>query len=43
LRIREYVAEYLQLDENGVGNPSYSYPVHSLYLDSDAAASLIRA
>jgi len=39
LRIREYVAEYLLLDENGVGKPSYSYPVHSLYVDSDELAT----
>jgi len=39
LRVRGYVAEYLQLDENGVGKPSYSYPVHSLYLDSDELAT----
>jgi len=32
--IREYVAAHLELDENGVGKPQYSYPVHSLYLDS---------
>src|SRR5882762_1539599 len=35
LQIREYVRSYLELDENGVGKPNYSYPVHSLYLDSD--------
>src|SRR4030095_13970531 len=35
LRIREFVRSYLELDENGVGKPNYSYPVHSLYLDSD--------
>lgn len=34
LAIREYVAAHLELDENGVGKPQYSYPVHSLYLDS---------
>lgn len=34
LAIREFVAAHLELDENGVGKPSYSYPVHSLYLDS---------
>jgi hypothetical protein len=31
---REFVSGYLELDENGVGKPHYSYPVHSLYLDS---------
>lgn len=35
LQIREFVQSYLELDENGVGKPNYSYPVHSLYLDSD--------
>src|SRR5436190_8710120 len=35
LRIRDYVQAYLELDEYGVGKPNYSYPVHSLYLDSD--------
>jgi SPX domain protein involved in polyphosphate accumulation len=25
----------LELDENGVGKPNFSYPVHSLYLDSE--------
>jgi hypothetical protein len=35
LQIRDYVRSYLELDENGVGKPNYSYPVHSLYLDSD--------
>lgn len=34
LQIREFVRSYLELDENGVGKPNYSYPVHSLYLDS---------
>ena len=34
-QVREFVASYLDLDENGVGKPDYSYPVHSLYLDSD--------
>lgn len=32
--IREFVSNHLELDENGVGKPNYSYPVHSLYLDS---------
>ena len=35
LQIREFVRSYLELDENGVGKPNFSYPVHSLYLDSD--------
>src|SRR6267142_5044848 len=35
LQIREFVGSYLELDENGVGKPNYSYAVHSLYLDSE--------
>jgi hypothetical protein len=34
LQIRDFVREFLDLDENGVGKPNYSYPVHSVYLDS---------
>jgi hypothetical protein len=34
LQVREFVRSYLELDENGVGKPNFSYPVHSLYLDS---------
>lgn len=33
-QVRELIAAHLELDENGVGKPNYSYPVHSLYLDS---------
>ena len=32
--IRAFVAGHLELDENGAGKPNFSYPVHSLYLDS---------
>ncbi|MFN7139392.1 MAG: VTC domain-containing protein [Limisphaerales bacterium] len=32
---RDFVSAYLQLDENGVGKQDLSYPVHSVYLDSD--------
>ena len=32
--IRAYVTAHLELDENGLGKPDFSYPVHSLYLDS---------
>jgi SPX domain protein involved in polyphosphate accumulation len=32
---RDFVRFYLDFDENSVGKPNYSYPVHSLYLDSD--------
>ncbi len=36
LRLREFVHRgYLDLDENSVGRENFSYPVHSLYLDSD--------
>jgi hypothetical protein len=35
LAIRDFVRSYLELDEHGVGKPNFSYPVHSLYLDSD--------
>lgn len=34
LQIRDYVRSFLELDENAVGKPNYSYRVHSLYLDS---------
>lgn len=34
LRIRDFVSSYLELDEFGASMPNYSYPVHSLYLDS---------
>src|SRR5438105_13635009 len=33
--IRDFLSSYLELDEYGVGKPNFSYPVHSLYLDSD--------
>jgi hypothetical protein len=35
-RVRDFVRCYLSMDEFGVGKPNYSYPVHSLYLDSDS-------
>ena len=35
-RVRDFVRCYLNMDENSVGKPDYSYPVHSLYLDSDS-------
>jgi hypothetical protein len=34
LAVRDIIASRLELDENGMGKPDYSYPVHSLYLDS---------
>jgi hypothetical protein len=35
LRVREFVQQYLELDEFGVGMPNLSYPVHSLYYDTE--------
>jgi hypothetical protein len=35
LMIRDFVRSYLNFDEYSVGKPNYSYPVHSLYIDSD--------
>jgi hypothetical protein len=34
-QVRRYVSSFLDLDENGVGKPNFSYPVHSVYVDSD--------
>lgn len=34
-RVRDFVRCYLGIDEYGVGKPNFSYPVHSLYLDTD--------
>lgn len=34
LAVREFLNAHLEIDENGVGKPDFSYPVHSLYLDS---------
>jgi hypothetical protein len=34
-RIRDYVRSFLDLDENCVGKPDFSYAVHSRYVDSD--------
>ena len=33
--LRDFVRSYLELDEYGLGHEDLSYPVHSLYLDSD--------
>lgn len=33
-RLRPYVQQYLLMDEFGLRQPDFSYPVHSLYLDS---------
>lgn len=35
LLVRDFVRSYLDFDEYSVGKPDYSYPVHSLYIDSD--------
>src|ERR1041385_5619228 len=35
LQVRDFVAAYLEIDEYGATLPNFSYPVHSLYLDSD--------
>lgn len=35
LRVRDYVQQYLMIDPFSVGRPDLSYPVHSLYLDSE--------
>lgn len=32
--IRDFVSCYLELDDYAVGRPNFSYPVHSVYLDS---------
>ena len=39
VEIRDFVSGFLELDENGIGKADFSYPVHSLYLDSDALAT----
>lgn len=38
LQIRDFVRSYLEIDEYGATRPNLSYPVHSLYLDSDQLA-----
>jgi hypothetical protein len=35
LPIRDFVSSYLEIDEYAASRPNLSYPVHSLYLDSD--------
>jgi hypothetical protein len=34
LAVRDFVSSYLEIDEFGATQPSLSYPVHSLYIDS---------
>lgn len=36
LEVREFARSYLEIDEYGASRPNLSYPVHSLYLDSDS-------
>jgi hypothetical protein len=38
LGVRDFVRSYLELDEFGATLPNFSYPVHSLYIDSDDLA-----
>jgi hypothetical protein len=38
-QMRDFLRCYLELDEYGVGKPNLSYPVHSVYLDSDDLAT----
>ena len=35
LNVRAFARSCLELEERSVGQPSFSYPVHNLYLDSD--------
>jgi hypothetical protein len=35
MAVRDFVSTHLELDEFSVGKPNFSYPVHSLYLDSE--------
>ncbi len=35
LKVRDFVRCYIDFDEYSVGKPDFSYPVHSVYLDSD--------
>ncbi len=35
LRLRDFLRSHLNLDEHSAAKPNFSYPVHSLYLDSD--------
>jgi hypothetical protein len=35
LQVRQFVSAYLEIDEYGATMPNLSYPVHSLYIDSD--------
>jgi hypothetical protein len=35
LAVRDFVSSYLTIDKFSAGQPDFSYPIHSLYLDSD--------
>jgi len=35
VQVRDFVQQHLEIDEFGACQPNLSYPVHSLYLDSD--------
>ncbi len=35
LRVRDFVSSYLELDSFAAGQSDFSYPIYSLYLDSD--------
>ncbi len=37
--VRDFISAYLEVDEFGATRPRYSYPVHSLYLDSPTLAT----
>lgn len=39
LAVRDFVSSYLEIDEFGATRPNLSYPVHSLYLDSEGLAT----
>jgi hypothetical protein len=39
IALRSFVNAHLEIDENGIGRPDFSYPVHSLYLDSSTLAT----
>lgn len=39
LQVRSFASAYLEPDEHSATRPDYAYPVHSLYLDSDALAT----
>lgn len=39
LQVRSFASAYLEPDEHSATRPDYAYPVHSLYLDSEALAT----